>query len=370
MSTADLKLKEWIRFFGKLVQRSFHQLAHLRVIQYFCLSKSHQTDTRDVKTKHNLNLSSPVSSVCFFIMCLSVENKDSHLPWGQPASSGSSSVFSRGNSRESGCLATLQVFARSKPCEEPGKDNFILITNFIQLYHQKQPKDIMCYCSIIVNCSQVLPTDMLPAASGWGNLTKLTDDLHKAQNYDQHGNLELYDIMWNGIIMIIMLITIFIAVTSDPLSSPPLSSLRSLPRWRWRGWLDMLAMIVMMLLLLMIAMTMILFLLASVKISGILDPEQNSITKCICTERFSFRQYVQPLTCRLSWGLGHCWPRPPPGGNCTQNLPEKTWFWIARNWLWDTRKDAPFVFATYIYFLTVFGVHSKMMWKRCCNFLA
>ena len=86
------------------------------------------------------------------------------------------------------------------------------------------------------------------------------------------------------------LITILIAVTSDPLSSPPLSSLRSLPRWRWRGWLDMLAMIVMMLLLLMIAMTMILFLLASVKISGILDPEQNSITKCICTERFSFRK--------------------------------------------------------------------------------
>ena len=79
-----------------------------------------------------------------------------------------------------------------------------------------------------------------------------------------------------------MLITILIAVTSDPLSSPPLSSLRSLPRWRWRGWLDMLAMIVMMLLLLMmITMTMISFLLASVKISGILDPEQKSIIKCI-----------------------------------------------------------------------------------------
>ena len=74
MSTADFKLKEWIRLFGKLVQRSFHQLAHLRVIQYFCLSKSHQTDTRDVKIKHNLNLSSPVSSDSFLIMCL--KNKD------------------------------------------------------------------------------------------------------------------------------------------------------------------------------------------------------------------------------------------------------------------------------------------------------
>ena len=91
--------------------------------------------------------------------------------------------------------------------------------------------------------------------------------------------------------MISKLITMFIAVTSDPLSSPPLSSLRSLPRWRWRGWLDMLAMIVMMLLLLIITMTMILFLLAFVKISGILDPEQKSIMKCICTERFSFRQF-------------------------------------------------------------------------------
>ena len=81
--------------------------------------------------------------------------------------------------------------------------------------------------------------------------------------------------------MISKLISMFIAVTSDPLSSPPLSSLRSLPRWRWRGWLDMLAMIVMMLLFLIITMTMISFLLASVKISGILDPEQKSIIKCI-----------------------------------------------------------------------------------------
>ena len=40
----------------------------------------------------------------------------------------------------------------------------------------------------------------------------------------------------------------------------------------------------------MITLTMILFLLAFVKISGILDPEQKSIMKCICTERFSFRQ--------------------------------------------------------------------------------
>ena len=75
---------------------------------------------------------------------------------------------------------------------------------------------------------------------------------------------------------------------------------------------------------------------------------------------------VRPLTCRLSWGLGHCWPRPPPGGNCTQNLPEMTWFWIARNWLWDTGKDAPFVFATYIYFLTVLGFTAK--W--CGNVIA
>ena len=174
MSTADFKLKEWIRFCGKLVQRSFHQLAHLRVIQYFCLSKSHQTDTRDVKIKHNLNLSSPVSSDSFVIMCLKKQRLEgiSHLPWGQPASSGSSSVFSRGNSRESGCLATLQVFARSKPCEEPGKVNFSPITNLIQLCYQKQPKVIMCYSSIIVNRSQVLPTDMLLAASGLGNLNK------------------------------------------------------------------------------------------------------------------------------------------------------------------------------------------------------
>ena len=144
MSTADFKLKEWIRFFGKLVQRSFHQLAHLRVIQYFCLSKSHQTDTRDVKIKHNLNLSSPVPSNSFVIICWKQRLSGiSHLPWGQRASSGSSSVFSRGNSRESGCLATLQVFARSTPCEEPGKDNFSLITNFIQLCHQKQPKVIV-----------------------------------------------------------------------------------------------------------------------------------------------------------------------------------------------------------------------------------
>ena len=87
--------------------------------------------------------------------------------------------------------------------------------------------------------------------------------------------------IWCGIIMISKLISMFIAVTSDPLSSPPLSSLRSLPRWRWRGWLDMLAMIVMRLLFLIITMTMISFLLASVKISGILDPEQKSIIKCI-----------------------------------------------------------------------------------------
>ena len=39
---------------------------------------------------------------------------------------------------------------------------------------------------------------MLPAASGLGNLTKLTDDFHKAQNYDQHDNLELYDMMWDN----------------------------------------------------------------------------------------------------------------------------------------------------------------------------
>ena len=56
----------------------------------------------------------------------------------------------------------------------------------------------MCYSSIIVDCSQVLPTDMLLAASGWVNLTKLTDDFHKAQNYDQHDNLELYDMMWDN----------------------------------------------------------------------------------------------------------------------------------------------------------------------------